>query len=198
MTLPTICLQTLLTIAKGLNVEIEELTLDLKNVPRIIEVNSPNSAQMFNYPAYKHQVLLVRSRRASGKEWVFDLCGAQYGIYQNFGEWRQYDNDFVQRVSSRSDSGTCKQRLESLAQNRGMPVLVYGVVGRAAQALDAATTTWEAQHGPVSRMRSLTGAAYDQEKASLLQSLSNAVRSFVATNDFSALVRREKKAVGLL
>lgn len=191
-------MQTLLTPAKGLNVDIEELSLDLKKVPRIIKVISPNCAPMYNYPAYTHQVLLVRSRRASRKEWVFDLCGAQYGLYQNFSEWLQYANDFVQRLSSRSRPGICKQRLGSLAQNRGMPVLTYGLVGRAAQALDAATTTWEAQHGPVSRMRSLTGAAYDQEKASLLQSLSNAVRTFVATNDFTALVRREKQAVGLL
>jgi hypothetical protein len=88
--------------------------------------------------------------------------------------------------------------LESMAEERGMPALTYGLVGRAAQALDAGTTTWEAQNGPVSRMRSLTGAAYDQEKASRLQSLSNAVRTFVATNDFTALVRREQQYAGLL
>ena len=149
---------------------------------------------MSNHTDNEHAVLLIRSRRATRKEWVIDLCGAQYGSYQVFSKRLQSDNNLIARFRP----GTFKQMLESRAQKRGMPALTYGLVGRAAQALDAAIITWEAQHGPVSRMRSLTGAAYDQEKASLLQSLSNAVRTFVATNDFSALVRREKQAVGLL
>jgi hypothetical protein len=61
---------------KGLNIDIEELSLHLKEVPRIINVVSPNCPPMSNYHAYKHQVLLIRSRRASRKEWVIDLCGA--------------------------------------------------------------------------------------------------------------------------
>jgi hypothetical protein len=194
----THCLQTMLTLVKGLNVDVEELSLELQEVPRIISVISPNCSPISNYPDCKHAVLLIRSLRATRKQWAIDLCGAQYGLYQVFSEWLQYDNDFVARLAERSPPGTAKQVLELMAEERGMPALTYGLVGRAAQALDAATTTWEAQNGPVSRMRSLTGAAYDQEKASLLQSLSNTVRSFVATNDFTALVRREKQFDGLL
>jgi hypothetical protein len=182
---------------KGLNIDIEETSLHLKEVPRTIKVISPNCAPMSNYPTYKHQVLLIRSRQASRKEWAIDLCGAQYGLYQVFSEWLQYDS-FVARVSGRSPPGTAKQLMNALAQGKGMPALTYGLVGRAAQAFDAAITTWEAQHGPVSRMRSLSGAAYQQQKTDLLQAVSNAVRTFVATNDFTALVRREKQSVGLL
>ena len=183
---------------EGLKIDIEELTLDLKKVPRFINVILPNGAQKSNYPEFKHKVLLIRSRRASRKEWVIDVCGAQYGIYQNFSEWLQYKGAFVARISDRSCRGTAKQMLESMAQNRGVTALTYGLVGRAAQALDAATTTWEAANGPVSRIRSLLGQAYDNEKASLFQSLNSAVRNFVATNDFTELVRSEKQFDGLL
>ena len=183
---------------EGLKIDIEELTLDLKKVPRFINVILPNGAQKSNYPECKHKVLLIRSRRASRKEWVIDICGAQYGLYQNFSDWLQYADDFVERVSDRSRPGTAKQKLELLAQNGGTKTLSYGLVGRAAQALDAATTTWEAANGPVSRIRSLRGQVYDNQKASLLQSLSSAVRVFIATNDFTELVRREKQFAGLL
>lgn len=192
------CLQTLLTLVKGLNIDAEELSLELQDVPRIINVISPNCDPMSNYPGFKHAVLLIRSRRATRKEWVIDLCGAQYGLYQGFSEWLQYENNFVKRLSGRSHPSTAKQLINALAQNRGMPALTYGLIGRAAQAFDAATTIWEVQHGPVSRMRSLPASAYQQQKVSLLQSLSNAVCTFVASNDFKALVRREKQSVGLL
>lgn len=198
MIFTTICLQTLLTPIKGLNIDTEELSLTRKDVCRIINVISPNCAPMSNHPTYKHAVLMIRSRRASKKEWVIDLCGAQYGLYQSLSEWQQYADDFVQNLSSRSRPGAAKQMLESKAQDRGVPALTYGLAGRATQALDAATTTWVSQQGPLSRLRSLPGAAYQQQKASLLQSLSTAVRTFVATNDFAALVRGEKQSVGLL
>ena len=168
----------------------EELKFHLKEVPCFINVVSPNCPPLSNYPGYTHQVLFIKSRRASNKAWVIDLCGAQYGLYESLSEWVQYADDFVESVSSSSPLGTTKQSIDQKGQNRGKDALSYGLVGRAAQALDAATTTWEEHNGTLSRMRSLPDAAYQQQKTDLLQAVSNAVRTFVATNDFTALVRR--------
>lgn len=57
----------------------------------------PSGHTTCNSPAYKHQVLRIKSRQAGNKAWVIDLCGAQYGILSPFHEWTQYSAQFVQR-----------------------------------------------------------------------------------------------------
>lgn len=148
---------------------------------------------MSNWPAFKHDLLRVRSRRTGGKEWVIDLCGAQYGIYRPFDEWTQYSTQYVQRRVGRYPSGFTRSMFTRLSQLRGIPALIYGLVDRAAQAFNVAMNTWEAQNIPLSQLRTLNGAAFSQQKASLLDALNTAVRNFIAMNDFTAVVRRERQ-----
>lgn len=141
---------------------------------------------------YSHGVLSVRSRRPGNRQWIIDICGAQYGIYQPLHDGAQYFSQYVQTIRQRHAFGHTQTMFANLAQTRGAVALLYGLGGRAAQALNTAMNTWESQNWPISQLRSLDGAAYEQQKASLLSALDNAVRTFVATNDFTALVRRER------
>lgn len=74
---------------------------------------------------------------------------------------------------------------------RGLPALTYGLVSRAAHILDRTANVWDTLNVPLSRLRTLDAAAFDQQKTSLLSAHDRAVRSFVASNDFAADVRRE-------
>lgn len=150
---------------------------------------------MCNWPACKHCVLLITSRRAGGRAWVIDLCGSQYGIHHVLHDWPQYCNLFVQRVSSRAPLGSAKAFIHRHGQLRGLPILAYGLVGRAVQPLDAAIDVWETQNLPLSQLRAVDDATFFQHKASLLHALSVPVQHFVSSNDFTELVRTERSFV---
>lgn len=143
--------------------------------------------------AYSHSVLHVKSRRPGGKAWVFDLCGAQYGIYQPFHDSAQYYHQYVRSQREIHALGHTRAKFAAMAQIRGNPALLYGLVGRAARVLDTAVSAWETQHAPLSQIRNLSDDAFEAEKATLLNALDSAVRNFIGTNDFTALVQSERR-----
>lgn len=153
----------------------------------------PNGQQMSNWPAFKHHVLRIRSRRAGNKEWIIDLCGGQYGICSPFHEWSTYSSQFVEAADALFPLGTAQSLFASLSQLRGIPALTYGLVGRAAHALNVGLDAWETQNGPVSKLRALNGVAFHQEKTNLLAALDQAVRGFVTTNNFTAITYQERQ-----
>lgn len=153
----------------------------------------PNGGQLSNWPAYTHRVLRICSRRAGRKEWVIDLSGAQYGILSPFHEWAEYRAQYVQREDGLFPFGFTKSLLDRLARLRGNPALTYGLVGRAAQVFNGAADVWETQNIALSQLRTLNGAAFDHQKTSLLSALDGAVRNFISSNSFVAVVRRERQ-----
>ncbi|KAJ4339089.1 hypothetical protein N0V87_003524 [Didymella glomerata] len=153
----------------------------------------PSGQQMCNWPAYKHQVLRIKSRQAGNKTWVIDLCGAQYGILSPFHEWVQYRAQYVQREDALFPLGFTQSLFTQLSQLRGLPALTYGLVGRAAHVLNGTANVWDTLNVPLSRLRTLDTAAFDQQKTSLLSALDRSVRSFVSSNNFTADAHREKQ-----
>jgi hypothetical protein len=176
---------------------VEEIGVKLRRPTYMIAVVMPNGGRMSNWPAFEHNLLRITSRRTS-KQWVFDICGAQYGIYEPFHPWVQYQTRYVERETAIFDPGFLKTLLADLAQIRGNTNLSYGLVGEAARVLDTAVNTWESQNQALFQLRTLDNANFSQQKASLLNAIDNAVRNFTAIGSpgpgrFAARVRSEKR-----
>lgn len=144
-----------------------------------------------NWPAYQHTVLLLTSRK-SRAQWVMDFAGGQYGIEQAMHTWAHYKAAFVDKIVGIYHVGAHKNIIDELGKMAGPPSLSYGLVGRAAAELDKALSKWESEHSPLPTMRGLADVEFARQKTSLLRVLSEAVRSFIATNDFEAEVRSAK------
>jgi hypothetical protein len=145
-----------------------------------------------NQPVLKHALLRLTSRRTK-KQWVIDMCGGQYGIYQPLHEWTQYQARYGARLTAIFDPGFAKGLFADLAKIEGSPAITFALAGEAAQAFDKRIDKWESRHNVVSQLRALDGITFDKKKRSLLRALDDAVRSFIARSDFTGRVRREKK-----
>ncbi|UPX17777.1 uncharacterized protein EKO05_0008115 [Ascochyta rabiei] len=174
----------------GLNVDMHEISVHFSHVPRkTVAVTYPTGKLQSNWPKYQHTVLRLTSRR-SGKQWVMDFAGGQYGIVKPFHTWVQYKALFVQKLVSIYDMGTNKRIFAELAKIAGLPTLTYGLVGRAAAKLDQAIGTWETEHKPLLTLRGLQDVEFDRQKSSLLGAVDKAVHTFITTTDFAPVVRK--------
>jgi hypothetical protein len=177
---------------KGLKIDIEELGVLFKTVPRkTTAVHYTRGEPHSNWPDCKHVMLRVKSRK-SDKQWVLDVTGAQYGIVEVLHDWSKYEHDYVDKVVGVYQLGAHRRILTEVAKGAGMATLSYGLIGRAAVVLDKALTMWETQNQSVSSIRALADTAFAEKKASLLDTLDRAVRAFNTTNDFTDLVCKAK------
>ncbi|XPT02368.1 hypothetical protein M3J09_011487 [Ascochyta lentis] len=175
---------------EGLNVDMQEIGVEFSRIPRkTVALTFPMGKPLSNWPAYQHTLLRLTSCR-SGKQWIMDFAGGQYGIAQPFHTWEQYEIAFVDKLVSVYDIGTAKRVFSELAKIAGRYILVYGLVGRAAAKLEEAIDTWETENKPLLTFRGLQDAEFEQQKSSLLGALDNAVRTFIRTTDFAPVVRK--------
>jgi hypothetical protein len=196
----TYCFHQLLNYARyshttGLDIEVEEVAVGLKAVPRKITVVPYFAGERYsNWPAYRHNILRITSRR-SRQQWVMDIAGGQYGIYEPFHTWAKYKADFVDEIISVNAVGSNKMKVAALSKVPGVPTLVYGIVGEASEELNKAIHIWEDTNRPLSGLRELSAGETSQQKRSLLDALDKAVHDYMTTNDFEAQVRQAKAHV---
>ena len=175
-----------------LNVDIEEIGVKFKAVPRkTIAIHHQTGEPHSNWPDYQHTMLRLTSRK-SRKQWVMDLAGGQYGITEPLHAWTKYKENYVEKVVSVYEVGANKRIIAEVAKISGIPTLSYGLAGRAAEQVDEAIDTWETEHQPLSTLKALSDTDFRQQKTLLLHSIDEVVRTFIASNDFSAVVRKAK------
>jgi hypothetical protein len=159
-------------------------------VPRkTIAIHFGSGEPQSNWPSYQHTMLRVKSRK-TGKYWILDIAGGQYGIVEVVHDWSKYRKDFVDKIVGVFEVGAQKRILSQVAKVPGMPTILHELVGQAAAALDKALVAWETQNQPIASIEALSDTAYTAQKASLLDALDKAVRIFISTNDFSDVVRK--------
>src|SRR4051794_32364760 len=116
----------------------QEICVKFSQVPRkSVAIIYPTGERHCNWPSYQHTVLRLTSQR-SGKQWVMDFAGGQYGVVKPFHTWVQYEADFVQELVSVYDTGANKRIFAELAKVPGSFTLNYNLAGRAAAKLDKA------------------------------------------------------------
>lgn len=130
--------------------------------------------------------------KKSGRQWVIDVCGAQYGIFQPFWAWNDYKARFVKQVKAQRRPGWNKGLLSKLAKIEGNPSLLYGLIGEIASELDKAVDRWEAHRMRLAKLPSLEHDRFDKERANLLNLLDAEVQKFIKSNDFLPRINAAK------
>ncbi|KAF1834600.1 hypothetical protein BDW02DRAFT_588746 [Decorospora gaudefroyi] len=178
---------------EGLNVKVEEVSVDLEKIPRKITVYCSNGLIQDNWPSYHHQLIHLTSTKTK-KKWALDISGAQYGILQAFWSWEDYEKQYMMRIHKIRREDTNRILLKRAAYISGHPSMAYGVVGLVAKRLDEAVNDWVTDRGmSLSCMVALSNKAFDDCKADFLSAMENTVRSFVRANDFYAEFQAAKK-----
>ncbi|KAF2134014.1 hypothetical protein P153DRAFT_392636 [Dothidotthia symphoricarpi CBS 119687] len=186
---PLAFMHSLITkLLRGVDVTVEELQVQLRTVPRKAIFVAPDGSRQSNWPEFSHMVLRLKSVK-SGKQWVVDLSGGQYGICQPFWDWEIYVANYVGKITAIYSSGTQRELITELAKIDGNPVLTYRLVQDAADQLNKAVDIWEERHMKLSRLLFLGDAAYRQQEMSLLDIMKAAVRSFINSTDFAKPVQ---------
>jgi hypothetical protein len=175
-----------------MNIDIEEINVSPLRGPGKVRAVMCTGQKISNYPVLKHALLRLTSRRTK-KQWIIDICGGQYGIYQPLHEWMQYQARYGAHLTAVFDAGFARELFADLARIKGSPAITFGLIGEAAKALDKRIDTWERLHKPLIQLRALDATTFAKEKRSLLRALSMGTRSFIAKNDFTVRVRSEKK-----
>lgn len=140
-----------------------------------------------NWPGYTHEILRFTSRR-TGKQWVIDLTGGQYGIYQPFHTWTEYEKAYINTVKAVFDSGVNKETIDKLSKLPGLDSITYGLVGEAAKELIKAVEDWTNQNITLSKLISPANDKFNSQKEALLIACTKAVSRFVKTFGFNKTV----------
>lgn len=175
----------------GLKVDIEELGVIPKNVPRKTVSICSNGIVQESSTGFQHTILRLTSRR-SGTTWVFDICGAQFGIVKVLHAWPQYQEAFVKKVRQVFPAGILQRTVADLAVVEGISSVVYGVVGKVARVANEAVDAWEMKDMSLASLRALDDADYEPRKDNLLNAMHVTVRRYMQTNDFGPIVKAAK------
>ncbi|CAO2649190.1 Nn.00g101390.m01.CDS01 [Neocucurbitaria sp. VM-36] len=175
----------------GLHVKVEEVGVALKTVVRKTTAIWPNGRRFSNWPGYPHHVLRMTSSQ-TGRQWLVDFSGAQFGIYQAMWKWEDYQESYIQEILARYPSSTLKALIGKVAKIPGNPSFHYQLPSEAAVELDKSIMTWKTQHMDLSKLVTLEGEHFKTKMQDLLKTMEHAVHSFVGNNNFSARVRIQK------
>ncbi|KAJ4339121.1 hypothetical protein N0V95_007873 [Ascochyta clinopodiicola] len=176
---------------EGLKVDAEEIQVTLTDVPRETVTVFYNGQHFSTLKDTQHTLLRLTARQ-SRKQWVFDVCGGQYGIVQPLHTWAQYETDYVKKIDGIHAFGTTRKVFDELAVIRGYPILTYRLVDNAASVLHRAVETWATQNMVLDKLLPLESSKFEPLKTDLLAALALAVRSFMDTSDFTAVIRGAK------
>ncbi|KAI4654970.1 uncharacterized protein J4E78_007149 [Alternaria triticimaculans] len=175
------------SIPTGLNIKIEEVGVTLGRVPRKITIHHyPQGSSMDNWPGFYHEVIRVTSSKTR-KEWVIDICGAQYGICQAFWSWDEYAKRYGAEVRKVHPVGTSKARIEEVANIAGQPSLSYGLVGKVAEHFNEVVHRWRVDGGmSLAGLLDLDNEKYKQASWELLRIMDVAVGTHMETHGYEA------------
>ncbi|EUC38463.1 hypothetical protein COCCADRAFT_32403 [Bipolaris zeicola 26-R-13] len=163
----------------------------LRLISQKVTISREGAGTNANWPNYRHAILRIRSEKTK-TQWIIDITGAQYGIRRALWKWRDYENMHMAVVARVYELGYFKYLLDKASKIQGMDGLSYRVGMLAAGNLDQAITKWAVGHKKIAEIIDLDEEAYQVDKASLLESMDTAVRSFVAANNFNAQFREAK------
>ncbi|EUC48932.1 hypothetical protein COCMIDRAFT_2197 [Bipolaris oryzae ATCC 44560] len=180
-------------LVEGMPIEIQELQVFLRSVSQKVtifsEVNTGHGTA--NWPNNLHEILRIKSKKTN-TQWVIDITGAQYGIRKALWDWRDYERIYMVDVWKECPFGDNKSFIDRLSKVPGVDGLGHKISILAAGNLNQAIKKWEANHKSLAKMLILDEEAYQVDKASLLESMDAAVRSFVTANNFNAQFREAK------
>ncbi|CAN9433516.1 unnamed protein product [Alternaria alternata] len=170
---------------KGLDVKIEEVSVDLKLPPHKVILHYDNGQGDCNYPRYHHEIIRVTSTKTK-KAWVIEISGAQYGIHQALWSWQEYQSRFMEQVHRVFPFGTSKALLKKIGELPGSPSMTSGVVGKVADHLaNKVNNDWQATSNfSLSQLVATDEGNFTQGKLDLLRFMNNVVRTFVHANEF--------------
>ncbi|KAJ4364665.1 hypothetical protein N0V83_009262 [Neocucurbitaria cava] len=181
----------ILSLPLGLKVKVHEVQVNLKNIERKTTAVGPGGSRHSNWPNFVHEVLHVKSSK-TGRQWLIDISGGQFGICQAFWKWEDYEAKYVERVTAKFNPSTMKILIGKLAKIPGNPTLAYELPGQAAAELDQALAKWTTNHMVLSDLIKLKDKEYEPLKRDLLRRMDEAVSNFIKRNDFTALVKTQK------
>ncbi|KAG9195746.1 hypothetical protein G6011_00867 [Alternaria panax] len=181
---------TLLSPLEGPNVKVEEVSVSLGTILRKVTVHGPSGNVVEdNWPKFLHDIIRITVIKAK-KQWIVDVSGAQYGIYQAFWGRKEYEKEYRTNTRVVQAIGTNKFRLKVLANISGNPTLVYGVVGVVAGHLDKIVSGWAANCAlSLASLLDLNEGYYQQASSELLRTMEVAVGTFIKTLDCSTEFR---------
>jgi hypothetical protein len=186
------------------NFFVDEVGLTLKHIPRKITVYDHGGKSSHNWPADAHTVIRITSTKTR-KEWYLDFSGVQFGIYRTLWgctEFKSAHRAVEIEGPGPFPFGTCRASLKEIGKMPGPGTLICGAVGEVAEHLNTTAAGWATDRGiVVSRMLALDDGNFDRLKVDLLATNHEAVRKFVAANDFRAeletLTQYERQRLGL-
>ncbi|KAH9867250.1 hypothetical protein IAQ61_007842 [Plenodomus lingam] len=134
-----------------------------------------------------HEGLRITSTK-TGKQYLFDFCGSQYGIHRALWKTPVYEAQFSAKIGKAYPFGTHKHIFGILRNIKGIPRLTYGIVGDAAERLEMAIVAWEKKNRmPLSRIRSQNDVDFGKSEKELIETCRAATSAFVEHNDFTAI-----------
>lgn len=148
-------------------------------------VYTTNGTSDTNWPNYLHDVLRLTSTK-TGKAWVLDITGVQYGMYRTLWSAEEFLQTHVEVIKSvRPYPGTNKNSIANACQTFGTAGQIFSKTQEAVRRLEKAITAWvKTNDMSLKSLLKLEGEAFDQKKESLLRDMDQAVRTFIRSSNF--------------
>lgn len=170
----------------GLGVQIEEISVDLGNIYRMVIFDTPPDTPEMNWPNCFHEILCVKSTKTK-KQWVIDITGEQYGICNALWAWDDYEKAHKAKIVARHSFGWNRGLVsagEKAPEHLGLWLKIGCMV---IEHVHAAIKTWTDRHDlSEAKIITLDEEGYKECRGSLLETVDDAIRSFVAANRFHA------------
>ncbi|USP80573.1 zf-MYND domain containing protein [Curvularia clavata] len=169
---------------KGLDVEIEEISVGLGNIHRAVIFDSSPDPPEMNWPNCFHDILRVKSTKTR-KQWVIDITGEQYGISGALWVWVDYEKAHMAKGVARHPFGW-NRALASVGEKAPGNLGLWLKIGcMASDHVNAAIKTWISHHElSLAKLITLDEEGYKESKDSLLKTVNDAIRSFITANRF--------------
>ncbi|OAL49283.1 hypothetical protein IQ07DRAFT_569731 [Pyrenochaeta sp. DS3sAY3a] len=186
---PTALFKDLLEgLLKDLDVKVEELTVVLGTFPRRTRLVLPNGATSPGVSNPKHDLISLSSNK-TGRQWVFDLCGSQVGLYKPFWKFEDYNRRYVHSIHHRRPLGLNRWMLSEHAKLKGYEGVNLALNFEASISMYEEAKLWETQHVPLTQLPTLPKDQFGETKASLLQALNLRVQNFFRSSNYNERLR---------
>ncbi|KAL5371481.1 hypothetical protein DPSP01_014234 [Paraphaeosphaeria sporulosa] len=165
-----------------LAVNVEEVQVRLKNIPRNTTVIYANGVQQSIYPENPHFLLRLISKE-SKKTWAIDITGAQFGFTQTLWPWEEYYNKHIKTVEEINELDTSWVLIKASSFVQGAPSVDFGIPFAAMDRVNLALKMWEETELDRRIFVLLHDENFAAAQASLIQTIKETMRKFVDESD---------------
>lgn len=134
------------------------------------------------YASDKHDTLLLTSNK-TGREWVIDISGGQFGICEPFWKFNDYQDRFAATIVSKRSLGWNKLFTLETVKTKGLQAMILGLYWDASVVLIEEAKRWETEHVRLAQLPTLSEEQFAETKGSLLQAVNLRVKGFVRAVD---------------